>query len=192
MNDTGKNVVAAVAQLRKLNREIGRLLEHADEQMAGQGWEARGNQCVSGSRSLEAPQEWLPVVIFRLYYVAKQKNLLGFVSVIIDDHDAKGRIVEPLISAGWCDYGTGKEANPGLLWRWADCHVEQTRRVDDGTVLIEEDKKWLEPERFDVVRYGSLALPLVAITTAEELKNRIIKPLLAGIDKAGKISAWSK
>jgi len=189
MNDTGKNVVAAVAQFRKLYREIGRLLEHADEQMAAQGWEARGNQCVSGSRSLEVPQEWLPVSIFRLYYAEKQKNLLGFISVIIDDPEAKGRISEPLISAGWCDYGTGKQANQALLWGWAHCHVEQPHRVDDGTVVIEESKEWLEPERWDVVRYGSLALPLVSVTTAEDLRNRIVKPLLAGIDKAGKIGA---
>lgn len=184
-NDTGRNVVATVDQLSKLYREVGRLLEHADEQMAAQGWEVRGNQCVSGSRSLDAPQQWLPVVIFRLYYTEQQKSLMGFISVIIGDREAKKRITEPLISAGWCDYGKGKEADPGLVWGWSDCHIDQTHRIDDGTVIVREDKDWLEPERWGVVRYGSLGLPLVSITTAEDLRSRIVTPLIAGIKKAG-------
>lgn len=129
--------------------------------------------------------------MLRLYDHDQRKNLLGFVSVLIDDEAGKGRITEPLVSAGWCDYGAGKRAKEGFLAGWADCHVEHkpTHRADDGTVIIREDKEWLEPERYGVVRYGSLALPLTSITNAEALRDRIIKPLLAGIDKAGKITA---
>ena len=189
MSETGKNVIAAVAQFRKLYCEIGRLLEHADEQMKEHGWKARGNRSVMSKKILQVPQEWLPVVMLRLYDNAQRKNLLGFVSVVLDDHDGKGRITEPLISAGWCDYGTGKRAKKGYLAGWADCHVEHpaVHRADDGTVVIREDKEWLEPEKYGVVRYGSLALPLVSVTNAEDLRKRIVSPLLTGIEKAGKI-----
>ena len=71
------------------------------------------------------------------------------------------------------------------MWGWTHCHLDQSRRADDGTVIIEDDKAWLETHKYGVVRYGSLAWPLVSITTAEDLRNRVIDPLLAAIDKVG-------
>ena len=185
-SESGANIVAGVEQFRKLYREIGRLLEQADGQMDDGGWKTRSRRCVDGSTQLSQPQDWLRTAVFRLYDCKSQKNLLAFITVFICDPEGQDRIEEPLVVAGWCDYGVGKEAEPGLawVWKWSICHLEHKEPKFDGSIIVEEDADWLETTRFGVVRFGSLAYPLLSIGTPEELKVRIIDPLLGAIGGA--------
>ncbi|MDE2039669.1 MAG: hypothetical protein KGO96_05700 [Elusimicrobia bacterium] len=179
MTDTGKHIVAGVSQFRKLYSEIGRLLEQADNFMGPQGWKPRTNTCYSSSASVEKPEKWLPVVLCRLYYNPQQKGLFSFVSVILDDPDQEAQVLEPLVSAGWCDYGKKNATDHGFVSGWASCHVILPAPTYDGAMIVTDDKEWLEPEKYDIIRYGSLALPLTSMTSIETLKTKVIDPLLA-------------
>jgi hypothetical protein len=158
--------------------------------MLSRGWEERGSQCVSGSNALKNPTEWLPTLIFRMYNGKHdRKSLVSFVSVFLSDPsctEAEGHVDEPLVSAGWYDYGVGRRAPKGLDgWWWTSYHLDHVNRKDNGEIITTDDKKWLEPEKWDVVRFSSLAVPLVKIQNSDDLLQQVIKPVLDHIGSLG-------
>jgi hypothetical protein len=181
MNDTDRNIVNAVKQIKELYKQIGLLLEHADELMADRDWESYGNQCVGGSNSLKKPTEWLPSYVFRMYHKGKR---VAFIAAILDDPKgrAEERLTQPLLSAGWYDYGKNRRVK-GLLYGWTDSHLEFANRKDDGSIMTTEDPEWLETDKTKVVRFSSFAIRLVSIQNAPDLRDRVIQPLLNHITK---------
>jgi hypothetical protein len=182
MNNASADIIAAVKQFRELYKQIALLLQTADEHMVSRGWEERGSQCVSGSNALKNPREWVPTLIFRMYNGrGNRKNVVAFVSVILSDipYEADGPVKEPLVSSGWFEYEVGRKAEKGVDgYGWTSCHLEIPNRRDDGRVITTSDKRWLEPERWSVVRFSSLAVPLVKIQNSDDLLQRVMKPVL--------------
>ena len=146
MSETGKNINAAVNQLRVFNKEVAKLLETADGQMKDSGWEPHKAKCISTLNRLGNVDSWMPCCIFRGYTNTRNKHLLAFVSVILYDRDgdSKGGVDEPLVSAGWCEYPIGKKPPSDFWgwWWWTYMHIDQPERRDDGTVLSVSDPEW--------------------------------------------------
>jgi hypothetical protein len=179
MSATGENIIRAIEQLRRLYEQIGLLLETSDDLMQKTSWQlGRGSTCVGGSSSLRNPTEWLPSYVFR-EYCSKNKSLVSFVAVILCDPrgDADEPVTTPLLSAGCYDYGrNGRPKN--LDYGWTFCHVYFQPRKDDGTFMTTTDREWLEADRWNVIRFSSMAVPLVGIGSAEDLDKKVIQPLL--------------
>jgi len=188
MNDTGKNIVAAVNDFQALFDQIGILLQTADAQMEKREWLSRSNQCVSVSTSVENPDRWFPKFMYRVYYHKRIKSIVGFVSILLNDvfEDALLPVTEPLLSAGWYDYGKGNKASKGQYQGWTVCHVDHVNRRDDGTVMQNTDKKWLDYDKWGIESFNSLALPLVSIQSAEDLIKRVIVPINEHLEKSVK------
>lgn len=179
MSEIGENIISATGQFRTLYERIGLLLETSDDLMQQRGWElGRGSTCVGGSKSLRSPTEWLRSYVFR-EYLGKNKNAASFVAVILCDPfgEAEEPVTTPLISAGYYDYGrNGRPKN--LDYEWTFCHVDFPSRKDDGTFMTNTDREWLEVDRWNVIRFSSMAVPLVKIANAGEFESKVIQPLL--------------
>jgi len=183
MNDTetAQNIVFAVRQLTELYKQISLLLTKADELMIKSKWKPCSNQCVGGSNSLKLPMEWLPSFVFRMYYKGKR---VAFVTVILDYPygDAKQPVAQPLLSAGWYDYGKNRRVKR-LTYDWTWCHLDFANRKDDGTFMTTDDPDWLETERWKVMRFSSFALPLISLKDDKALEEQVVQPLLDHVNK---------
>lgn len=66
------------------------------------------------SKDLLEPKKWIPNYIFRFYTNNDHKNILAYVSILLDDDiygDYRYKIMEPLITAGFFDYGVGNNVD---------------------------------------------------------------------------------
>lgn len=182
MNATGRNIVLLMEQVRKLFQDTALLLKTADEYMREKGWTTRTNQCVTLSSVPDAASGWFPEFAFRFYKHEGYKHLLPFVSVIFYDREGGNHVEESLVSGGWHDYGKGNTFPEGDLdWDFARWHLYMPRRRDDGTLTSVDPRQEWPQYGYRIQRTSTLAIPLVSVTSAEELKARIIEPLLAAI-----------
>ena len=131
--------------------------------------------------------------MFHFYPNEKYQHLLSFISVIFYDRDRDGLVEEPLLCGGWFDYGKGnKFTDNDYDYPFALCHIKMSKRRDDGSLISEGTQsaqkilKDLTAQKgynikVKVKRMSTLAVPLITITKADELKERVIAPLLDGI-----------
>jgi hypothetical protein len=154
MNETGTNIVKAVREFRELYKQIGLLLQTADDPMGKQDWEPLTSQAVSGSSMVDRTVEWLRSYAFRVYTNAEIVNRLAFISVILDDPHAKAaeRVTEALLSAGWYEYDREPR---GLDTRWMYRHIRFANWPDNGQFTVTTDKKQLGYDRHKVKRFCS-------------------------------------
>jgi len=187
MSETGKNIVLGFQELRKFCRQLSLLLRTADGLMAEAGWNPIPRSSVFGnaSRAVEYPDWWLPGDFSRFYKHGAHKHLLAYVGAIVNDHptDPGGVVVsEPLLSAGWLDYGLGNESN---AWENYFCraHVWWKDQIVYGKLHTSEHPQAIGLPPY-VLKVASLAYPLDDIQTAAALKEKVVTQLLDEINKA--------
>ncbi len=184
MNDDGKNISGMVAQMRKLCAQIALLLRTANDMMKEKGWECVSNATADASYSLSKPRWWIPQYFCQYWTNKDNSGKLSFVSIILDNRDNESsiQIKEPLLMAGWFDYGPGSEVGD---WKSEYCtyHVYMPGRKDDGTPLFADPKKAWPEEKYPFIRISTFGVPLITVTDTESLKSRIIDPLLKGLEE---------
>jgi hypothetical protein len=185
MDETGKNIVFMMEQVKKLYGQVALLLESAETLMEERGWQSRGSQSLSISTALYNSKQWAPRVAFRFYQSEGAKHLLPFTSVILFDRDGDvaGGLTEPLVCAGWCDYGVGAVASD-VWFDWAYHHAKVPNRRDDGTLQSVDPQVAWPAKGMQNRRFNSLGVPLMQIRGVEDLRARIVEPLLAGIARS--------
>jgi hypothetical protein len=181
MTQNGINIVKTLRQLRVLYQEIALLLETADGLMARKGWIAVGGTYVFAglSYTLSQPQKWLQQDFFRLYKSHDWKNVLSFISVIVDDVERPALLTEPLLTAGCFDYGSGVEFDnlpPAFNYSLPRWHLKMPNRNDNGNLITDQPG----PETA-FTRVSTLGLPLLSISDTKTLERKIIIPLLANL-----------
>lgn len=190
MSEDGKNILEMVQQIRKLCEQISLLLRTVDEQMSNEGWEAWNNVVLSeSSASLLASEKWFPHELFRFYIREEHPEILVFVSILLDSYSYSGldkyedELTEPLVTAGYFDYGQGKKVGDWEYWyaRWFG-YMED--RKDDGTIhesKMDWQKGWDETYPFQ--SYKCFGRPLTSITNAQDVESKIVNPLLGILPK---------
>jgi hypothetical protein len=185
MSNDGENVIATLQQTRRFLGEVAKLLQTADAPMENASWTTDGNQAVTTSSAVYKAYEWLPEFAFRYYQNQEQKHLLPFIAVLFDyeDEDIKlKRLREPLLTAGWYDYGTGATFEDYSFWD-AVIHV-YIREWEANGKWHQSDPRTIFPKGWDTrtaVRCRSFALPLMSFASAEDLAQRVVNPLLEDI-----------
>lgn len=179
MNDPGKNIANLIAAFRSLCGDIALLIRTADALMEERGWESAANQCTSLGTTPERADAWFPDDVFHFYKRPEPQyaHLLAFVSTIIASRDPKLRLEEPLVSAGLLEYERGAEALKSWQWWYAHAHCLSPNRMDDGTIVVNREKHLLVRWNSKVEAVRTLAVPLVRITSADELRTRVIDVL---------------
>ncbi|MDE2321550.1 MAG: hypothetical protein KGL31_06480 [candidate division NC10 bacterium] len=184
MSGDGKNIVSLMQQLRKLCEQISLLLMTADSLMIDRGWRAETAQPFAGlSYTLSSPRFWIPQDFSRFYKNNNVQHILGFVSVVLDDAEGSTSLDEPLLTAGWFDYGPGVEVGKRWQYSYARWHLKMPQRSDDGRLLPASSTIWPK-EPLPFLQVSTLGVPLTSILDAEALKSKIVEPLIQGIKGA--------
>lgn len=180
MSDEGCDIYRAVDQVRALFTELALLLSTAESLLTTSGWHSTGTApAAGGSISLDYPRRWVPEYVHRFVTHPRHSGLLGFVAVIVENLEKPDLLTEPLVSAGWVDFGD----KVGDWWvetaRW---HLYHPARVDDGvTRTFRPPASWSAKVRDNVHGICTLGLPLVSITNVRAVEERIVRPFLASI-----------
>ncbi len=188
MSDQGTNLMKLIVEYHKLNKQISDLLGDADKYMGEYGWansETGKNTNVvvfDMSKALYLPDKWCPNECFRFYKNdSKNPSLMSFVAILLYDINGYYKdFVEPLIVAGWAE---DKEGWYNWLVRYHACIND---RKDDGTLyeITQENTpaklKGVGGLKFKKV--STFGYPLVNIDNSNELKEKIIVPLIERIN----------
>jgi hypothetical protein len=185
MIESATNVVVGFRELRTFCENVGELLTMTNELMTKGGWE-RISKWVAAteiSTNLDSPEYWLPHAFFCFYSDPTSEHLLAFVAVHVDDlwNERPSVLEEPLICAGYCDYGVGQKAIDEWKKDYAVCgsHLWITNRQDDGTVHVTDASEIWDETPKGSVRVSTFAYPIAVVTDGEALKQKIVQPLLS-------------
>lgn len=192
MNEDGKNILRMIKENKKIFEEIALLLKTSDELMQKRGWDNVGSGATNNmSKSLNEPHKWLPHYLFRIYFKEEHEHILAYVSILLDDDIHKSYddiITEPLITAGYFDYGEGNKVKEYESWytKWYGYCMKKGR--EDGIIYEAKNnwkKEWEEnfSEKFHFEYYKCFGIPLISITNASELESKIVNQLLDIIPK---------
>lgn len=180
MTDDGKNVLAAVQQVRKLLSEVSKMLLEADAMMDHGGWGQRfGSTTIAGSSySINTPRGWMPSKVFRFYQRPDAEAVIPCISVLLESDYPKVKFDEPLVSGILMEYEKGDTLpSPGLLYGVSTWHLRVEDRRDNGTIhSIEPRAVW--PQESTAKKMISFARPLVSMRSRENLEQLVVSPLL--------------
>ncbi|HOD83603.1 MAG TPA: hypothetical protein PKG77_19470 [Phycisphaerae bacterium] len=179
MSDKGPNILKAIRQVRTLHGQVALLLQTAESMIKKSGWTpAWGNNAVSGSNSILAPDWWAPIAASRFFHVAEYPNLLAFISVLLDDVEEQNRLQEPLVTCGWIDYGKGTTAGGNFFWWYCRAHLFQADHVEDGSIFSGARQQLYPKSNYPIKRISTFALPLASINSSDDLQAKVIDVLL--------------
>jgi len=187
MSEQGVELMKLIVEYHKLNKQISDLLSDSDRIMGEYGWENNESGKSTNvvvfdmSKALYGPHKWCPNECFRFYKnETEYPTLMSFVSILLFDVNGCYKdFVEPLIVAGWADE---KEGWYNWLIRYHPCMAD---RRDDGTIY-----EFTADNTPDTIRgvggvkfkkLCTLGFPLVSINNSDDLKNKVIQPMIESI-----------
>lgn len=190
MTEDGKKILEFIKEIRRFSVEIASLLKTVDDLMERNRWVTvtGSTTYASSSQSLDIPKRWYPYDMFRFYKNANYKDILTYTSIILDEdpwlmvEPPLTPINEPLITAGYFHYNKGEKievnSTKDNYW-WARFYEYAENRKDDGTIYGSKEN-WQEDwgEEYPFHTFEIFGYPLVAVTNANEVESKIVKPLL--------------
>ena len=197
MNETtknGKNIVEGFKVLGKFCSDAALLLITANGMMKENGWThiSKNTKAVEQGNRLEYPDSWLPDSFFCFYENLQCKHLLSYIAVHVGDYygEPATDIKEPRISAGWLNYGKGKNAKDAWKKDYRACYVhlwiDNSQAKCDASLHVGDLRKIYEDEEKDTpsgIRVATFAHKLEEITNSETLREKIVQPLLNELRK---------
>jgi len=186
MTEKGSNLLQLIQEARIYCKNLGNLLGTCDNLMAEMGWKGDySNQAIfEASNNLNYPAFWIPNEVFRFYKSDRHPQLLCFVSVLMDDREKEysNFLLEPAITAGWFDYGKNKEPENNWEFWYSRFHGYNSSPLNyEGTLFKENPNLWEDGEKYPFEWACTFGLPLVSVTNAEELKQKIVEPLIKNL-----------
>ncbi len=185
MSDQGEIIIATFQQARRFCEQVAILIQTTNSVMEEHGWVSCVGSAVSHSSSTNSADEWLPYFAFCYFESKERPRFLPFLGVLFDyiDDDAKVQpIQEPLVTAGWYDYGKDGKRETYFLWH-AVIHVYIPGWKADGS-WAEAKPNEVFPKNFgklSSLRCRSFALPVLSLQNTEDLTRLVIDPLIADI-----------
>jgi hypothetical protein len=176
-NPAEANIVAAVRSVRRLTRDVAKLLTTAREFLENAGWKSRTTQAISVSTSLNIPENWVPQDAFWFAFNGRYPKHLLVVSVLIDSVETPDSFTLPVVMSGYVRFAQPVRAN--WSFRWARL-CEKVGSIADGEF---REMPLAAFDRAGDVEQAEIAVrPLVSITSSELLEGLVLKPLLSRID----------
>lgn len=157
------------------------LLSTADDLMNTHSWKPTTNVCITGSNSLEQPENWFAQTAHRFYKseAPEYTSFLAFISILFCDTAQPAHVPEPILTGGWFDYGAAGDVDKHW-YSYARFHIWMPDARTDGIVRSTESSTW--PKwKLPFSRLTTLAIPLVDVSTADVLKRRVVTPLVAAM-----------
>jgi hypothetical protein len=185
MSDEGEIIIATFSQARRFCEQVGLMIQTTDSVMDKLGWDSCSSQAVSHSSAVNKADEWLPYFACRYFENKERPGLLPFLGVLFDydDDDAKVQMIpEPLVTAGWYDYGRDGKREAYIYWH-AVIHVYIPGWKADGSWAEGKPTEVIPKAigKFSSLRCRSFARPVLSLKNTEDLTRLVIDPLIADI-----------
>lgn len=143
----GRKFQSLLQQLSKLYEQITLLLKTSDSRMQVKGWTLGGTNVFGGlSYTVANPRDWIPCSFFILYNNKKNPYVSAFISVILGGREKNLNDQEPLLTAGWFNYGSGYQIGKNFDYSWPHWRLRMPNRNDDGEILSVSDARKLWPK----------------------------------------------
>ncbi|MBT9132499.1 MAG: hypothetical protein DDT32_01224 [Syntrophomonadaceae bacterium] len=180
----GQQILDGLIQTRKFFEQISLLLRTAEDLLKESGWDNHSSSMKSSDTTshLYHPRKWMPKEVSRFFVNEEHKDLLTYVGVLLDQEGAWRGFNEPWITCGLFQFLPDK--NPHEKFNslsWVTQHLVDERDPDGNFYTYEWPPE--EQEGLNLLYDATLALPLVQIRSAEDLKQKIIVPLLEEVRK---------
>jgi len=187
VSNDGENMLKLVKQMKQLCEQVSLLLRTADEQMRKADWKEEGNVAISdSSASIDNPERWIPIAVFRFYRNGKHPNHLAYVSILLDDHwEGEYTIKEPLVTAGFFDYGQEKVGNVWSNWQYWFARYYGYLSAEYPNLMPDGQPFHFDPRTAQTGDWGEFksaevfALPLTSITNADDVASKITSKLIS-------------
>lgn len=167
-----------------LYAQIALLLKTSDFQMQIKGWTSKNTYVFGGlSYTVANPQRWIPRSFSRLYKDRKSLHISAFISVVLGERRKNWNDQEPLLTAGWFDYGIGQQMGNRFNYDWPHWHLNMPQRNDEGRLTSADARTFWSKDKAPFSRVSTLGVPLTSIVDAAGLEKKIIVPLLQGIEE---------
>lgn len=183
----GQQILAGLAETRKFFEQVSLLIRTAEDCLRDAGWDNLfGNKCAEITGHLYKPRSWMPTDIYRFFVASEDseenRDLILFVGVLLDREGAWSGFKEPWITCGLYQFSPDVNVREFRYWDWVRAHLDDQHDPDgDFYVYVCSPE---EQQEYDGLMYEAImALPLVAITSAEDLKQKFIDPLLQEISR---------
>ena len=179
----GNEILISLRQLARFYGDSALLLRTGEACIAHKGWQSiTGSRAIADlSKSIQYTEWWPPYYAFRFFEHDHYKSLLAFLSVVFDLPEDPKLITEPLVIAGWCDFGKGNTPGDNWEYHYATLHLWMPSRQDDGRLFRLDPREQWPKKGYKMAQLSTLAVPLVAVTSTQCLRDRVIEPLLTGV-----------
>jgi hypothetical protein len=184
--DAGQQILKGLRETRAFFEQVSLLIRTADDLLRDDGWDNLfGKKCADVTSDLYRPKKWMPAEIFRFFIAPKEshhKDIILFVGVIFDQEGAWQGFTEPWVTCGLyqCrdDIDTAKFSD----WDWVSSQLEHEHDPDGkfNCLTFTPDQ---QEESDGVIYQAVMALPLMSIGSAQDLKEKVVEPLLKEVQK---------
>ena len=176
-NKTG--ISAAMVVIQKLHREIALCLKTVDAYLFDH-WKILGDNNAYGdtSKNIDNADKWAPTLFYRVYIHKKSiPNIMAFVSIVVDDQNELLEVDNPLVTAGFIDYGKGNK--PSSAWQWSDMKVARWHKEGQNKfgIELEVPESKIPNNKANAQRIRYLHHPLTSVTDKDSLNSLILEPL---------------
>jgi len=189
MSEEGKTIKEIFNQTRGIFKDVSLLLRTVEEQMTKEEWEAPTTTATAGgSSAIQNPDAWLPYEVFRFFYNNEEHpNFLVFVSVLLDTPRKKEyEIDEPLITAGFFDFGKTKVEYNNFSWdysKWYGLLYKEVKKkgenVEYGHIISRKyETQEQEEKKYPFQSVKCFAWPLTTIKNSADVESKITKQLI--------------
>ena len=179
MNDEGAKIVRAIRQIRRLHEDVSLLLRKADDAMREHGWKiakSDSRALYEASSSIDRPQQWMPWEVYRYYRHDDRPTVLASITVLLDD--TQRDFPEPLVLGSVFEFEDATSAAAHRYWAGAMYRVASKGEPAGEIVEVHHqlvEKGW----DFESQRGRYFTYPLVAVTSEEILREKIVGKLLS-------------
>jgi hypothetical protein len=182
MTDQGKAIQDCVSNLITLYRQLQTLLISADELVSADRWVPFNSNAASHGKTLDTPEKWLAQYVFRFYGRPEPgyDHILLYLSAILFDSDDPSRLKEPILTAGWAEFGIPADPD-NFQWEDLKLHLDIPGAANDGVVMTHDTASMGKRRKFS--KFGTLSVQLVEIDTMDALRQLVIVPLLDRVNK---------
>lgn len=184
--DRGQLILQGLSDTRRFFEQVSLLIRTLEESLKEQGWEpvSTSNQSCEITSHLSKPKKWMPRWVSRFFINEEHKDLLLYVGVLLDEPlDEAGTWAgyrEPWVTCGLFQYMTGKTPDSSWKLDWVTTHLYFKKDPDGKFQLRQYSHDETAGE--GILREMTMALPLIAVTSAEDAKCKIIDPLIKAVE----------
>lgn len=179
----GKLILKGLAETRRFFEQVSLLIRTAEESLKEWGWEPISSSYQSSdiTSHLLRPKKWMPRWVSRFFVNEEHENILVYIGVLLDGAGTWAGFRELWVTCGLFEYLHGKDPRENWALDWVTTHLFFERDSDGKFHWREYPPD--ESKSEGILREATMALPLIKVTNADDLKFKVTDPLLKEISK---------